>query len=214
MAFFEGKFYMSETELEEKYPVVVTSSLRMSEGRDRIVLINDFEPETSYYMLADPHAEWDRTDHVFFHTFSEEDATAAARTIMCLKEEGTLDPEEGVVLVRRDGEEIYQYAFGEIDWDYLPHQDDIRSLLRGEDYDTRLFFLPLKRHYFKCPICYKRTLLYSGYFHICDECGWEDDGTRGDENSSANDMSPSEYRREYIERKFVEPDYEWRIYNF
>lgn len=42
----------------------------------------------------------------------------------------------------------------------------------------------------KCPVCGSDTL---DNFYICPHCGWEYDGTRGGEYSSANKCTADEY---------------------
>ena len=65
---------------------------------------------------------------------------------------------------------------------------------------------------FECPVCHKRTLQFRGWFKICHECGWEDEGTDDeDAESGANEgYSIRTYRElRYLPKKAKDPHYTW-----
>lgn len=213
MAWFDGTFDFSANRLNKEFPVFVMNDLRLSEDRKRLAIINSFEDGSELFDLSDPHAE-ERVPgkHVFFHTFLGEDAGVAKRVIKeFLSNE---NDDESIVLLKKEPDQLFMYSFGHICTSILYNQEELRSLitetpLAGKD----VFLLPLKMHMFKCPVCGHRTLQYRGYFYICVECGWEDEGTDDEDKESFfgvnGDYTIRKYREEYLQLKSEDPDYSW-----
>ena len=55
----------------------------------------------------------------------------------------------------------------------------------------------------KCPICSQLAFSEQGYYEICENCYWEDDGSNEENEGSfgPNHMSIKEYREEFLKLK-------------
>ena len=204
MAWFDGTFDYSIDELEKEFPAAVTPDLRLSENGERIAIINGFQRGTVEYELSDPKVDEARSDYVFFHVFFGEDAAIAERTVGAFLTNADNDGSDSVVLFRKEADRLFMYSYGLICSDAPAAPEDPRFE------SNEVYYLPLKRYLFKCPVCGHRTLPYQGYYMICGECGWEDEGVDDDdgEPSEANgDCTIRQYREKYLKIKEDDPDY-------
>ena len=219
MAWFDGTTGITAEELEKKYPIAITKELRASEDESRIALINRFPEDSPLYALADPHMELNcRQQSPFYHVFSNDDAEKAREFITRFVAAGHGTNDYEVRLFREDPDEvfeyglfekystnIFEYSYGEICTDLLGGPDALTCLLPAELQDGCAFVLPVKVYRFACPVCGTRSLQHRGMYDICDECGWEDDGT-DDENevpviSPNGFLSIRKYRNKYLRLK-------------
>ena len=214
MTWHDGSAEFGAAELTEEYPVKVTDNLRLTEDGSKLAVINDFPRGTALYELADPKVEEDEEGkRVFCHVFQGEDAVAAERAISAFVSTADLKDGRSILLLRKEPESLFSYAYGHICISLLNDQARLRAFLpeapAGEE---NVFILPLKRFMFRCPVCGQRTLTDRGAFEICDECGWEDEGIDGDDEQSFgpnDDYTIKEYREEYLQLKAENPEYTW-----
>ncbi len=61
--------------------------------------------------------------------------------------------------------------------------EDVRNTPEFKEYEYSLVM---------CPVCGHLTL---DNYYVCDTCGWEYDGSKGNEYSSANGTSAEAYRK-------------------
>ena len=212
MAWFDGTFDYSEEEIKTEFPMLITKNLRQSEDGEKLAIINDFLKGTEEYRLADPKAEeGPRSEYVFFHAFVGKDAVAAKWTIETFLANKAEKDSESITLFRQESERLFSYANGHICHGKMQNQSQLRALFQEIPPTEEVFILPLKRYLHKCPVCRQRTLLYRGYFEICAECDWEDDGT-DDKNERPllahhDELTVKEYREQYMKRKAANPFY-------
>ena len=71
--------------------------------------------------------------------------------------------------------------------------------------------IPLKKQMYCCPVCGAKSLEFRGYFEICRECGWEDDGADDIdiETLPNGDWTIKQYRINYFKNKMKNPLYRW-----
>ncbi len=211
MPWFDGTRDYTDDEIKELFPVAVTENLRFTENGKRMALINDFDEDTELYELSDPHVEIDHEGrHVFCHYFFGKDADSARRGISDFISTADLKDGESVILLRKDPDRLFSYAYGYICTSLLGNPDIDASVPDGEE---NVFILPLKRFMFKCPVCGRRTLPERAMFYICTECGWEDDGSKEDDEGWGGpngEYTVRTYREEYLRLKTENPDYNWR----
>lgn len=86
--------------------------------------------------------------------------------------------------------------------------DNFKSLIKPDNTFTPI---PLKRRMFCCPVCGAETLELRGYFEICRECGWEDDGTDDIDSETLPNGSWTikTQRINYYKNKIKNPKYKW-----
>lgn len=206
MAWLEdGTFGYSKDKLKKEFPIVATPNLRLSKNRKRIAIINDFESGSFEYELADPKIDEELEDYVFFHVFLGEDAAIAKGTIDTFLTNTYNEKSDSIVLFRKEPGRLFMYSYGIICTSFP-------TVLDGPHVEDGVYFLPLKRYLFECPVCGHRTLPHRGEYMICTECGWEDEGIDGDNAKSlgANgDYTIKQYRLEYLKIKEKNPDYSW-----
>lgn len=75
-----------------------------------------------------------------------------------------------------------------------------------ETIDEIYDILPEEECSFHCPVCGEKALQHTGGFEICPFCGWEDDGTVGEDEVSVfganGEYSIRQYREEYKKQLF------------
>ena len=210
MAWYDGTNDYTDEELEELFPVAVTNNLRFTKDGKRMALINDFDKDSEYYELSDPHVEKDwEGKHVFDHFFFGKDAVAANRGISDFISRADLKDGKSVLLLRRDADRLFSYAYGYICTGQMGEDYSGNFVSAGEE---SVYILPLKRFMFRCPVCGHRTLEEPGMFYVCVECGWEDEGNDDEDSESIGcngDYTIREYREEYLRLKAKNPDYKW-----
>ena len=179
MAWFDGTYNWTHEKLEKEYPKVLAKDLRQSANGLRLALINHFEDGDPLLDLTDPKTDEDEYGkHVFYHTFIGHDATAAKDAFTAYFEMGNHLWPDNLVLLRQEGDRLFEYGFGHVCRPLLERQEELQRLLpEGFVREQDVFMLPLKRYMYSCPVCWERTLPYRGDCIICPECGWEDDGT-------------------------------------
>ena len=227
VSWFDGTTGTTAEKIKAQYPIAITEELRASEDESKIALINRFPKETPLNALADPHMELNyRQQSPFYHVFFNDDAEKAREFIARFVAAGHGTNDYEVHLYREDPEEVYEYglfeklrtiifeySYGEICTDMLRDPDALTALLPAELQGGRAFVLPLKVYRFACPVCGTRSLQYRGMCDICDECGWEDDGT--DDEDEVPFISPNgflsirKYRKKYLKLKNKDPNYSW-----
>lgn len=115
--------------------------------------------------------------------------------------------------------DIVDYGEGHICLKDLDNEEIKNNYLPDELKNTETFVLPLKRYAFCCPVCGHRTLGRRGYYEICVECGWEDDGSTTEDDPGMiggflpgpnGDYTLSSYRKEYLKKKEKDPNYSWK----
>lgn len=214
MAWFDGTFDYTAEKLETEYPISVTPNLRQSKDGKRMAIINDFAEGSQPFCLSDPKAEEDdRGEHMFFHVFLGKDAAAAKQAVGHFIAEGYERESESVLLLRKESDRLFSYANGHICRGKAQDQEKLRSLFPAIlPTAEEVFLLPLKRYMHKCPVCGYRTLLWRGYYMICVECGWEDEGLDDEDVESFGvngDNTIRQYREKYFRRKAEDPFYTW-----
>lgn len=212
MPWFDGTFGTTAEKLKAKYPIAITEELRTSEDESAIALINRCSEETPLDALADPHMDLSyRQQTPFYHPFFGDDAEKAREFIARFVAAGHGTNAHEILLVRQDPDRLYEYSYGEICTDLFSHMDELIGLLPAELQDESAFVLPLKVYRFACPVCGTRSLQYRGVNDICDECGWEDEGTDDeDEDTTPNgDYTIRTYREKYLKLKKENPNYSW-----
>ncbi len=214
MAWLDEALDYSEEELKAEFPMTVTKNLRQSEDGKKIAILNDFPEGTQEYRLADPKAEEDdRGKHVFFHAFFGKDAIEAKRMIRSFLTNEADSNSESIMLFREEPNRLFSYAKGYICRKMLQDQNKLRTMFQGKAPAEEVFVLPLKRYMHQCPVCRQRTLLYRGVCEICQECGWEDDGTDNENErpflAHNDELTIKEYREQYLKRKAANPSYAW-----
>lgn len=214
MEWFDGTFDYTEEKLHKEFPLSVTKNLRMSEDRKRLAIVNDFEEGSELLDLSDPYADEPVPGkHVFYHVFVGEDSVA----VKSVMEEFLAKTNEGnperIALFRKEPDRLFMYSFGYICESIVENQEPLRSIIENTPVEgENVFILPLKRYMYKCPVCGKRTLQCRGWFLICPECGWEDEGMddEDEESCGANgDYTIRQYHKKYLKRKAENPDYSW-----
>lgn len=212
MPWFDGTFGTTAKKLKAKYPIVITEELRASEDESAIALINRFSEDTPLDALADPHMDLSYHQQMpFYHPFFGDDAEKAREFISRFVAAGHGINAYEIQLVRQYPDRLYEYSYGEICTTLLPCADELTGLLPEELRNGRVFVLPLKVYRFACPVCGTRSLQYRGVNDICDECGWEDEGTDDeDEDTTPNgDYTIRTYREKYLKLKKENPNYSW-----
>ena len=150
---------------------------------------------------------------MFFHAFFGEDTANARQAIETFLECEAGKDSESITLFREEPDRLFSYANGRICKGRMENQSELRSLFREMPPEQDTFILPLKRYLHQCPVCRQRSLVYRGFCEICEECGWEDDGT-DDENERPymafnDELTIKEYREEYLKLKTENPSYRW-----
>lgn len=202
MAWFDGTFECTESNLKKEFPVEIVNDIRLSEDGKKLAIINRFEDDTPFSELADPHAEREAGDClVFYHVFVGKEAESANRAVDKFLSVSDKNDGERISLIRKEKDNMFMYSYGHISEKLLREQETLRERLA--DYlpkEENVFILPLKRYLFKCPVCGCRTLTYRGCWEICSECHWEDEvGDDEDCHSSANgEYTIRKYRKEYL----------------
>ena len=218
MSWFDGIMYAGAFEetfdkIKKDYPIVITDDLRMSEDRRKIIIIDRFSEDDPLRELSDPRVG-NLNGNKFYHVFVGDGAAKAWAAVAEFLSSGYGFDCEDIRLIRAEPEIIYEYDNGIICADRICEQMSLKELLPEslkERYDV--FVLPMKKYRYPCPVCSKRTLQWRGTFEICDECGWEDDGTT-DENEKTTpngDYTIRTYREKYLKLKRDDPNYSWYI---
>ena len=208
-------FSCSDEEMAVRYPREAAGSLRFSADGSELAVINSLAEDDPLYGISDPGAElgWqEAADRVFYHVIAGTDAEAAATKIDLFRSRPYTGTRSRVKLFRRDGHGLYWYSDGEICGGMLGRQAEMAAEIFGTGHvDGPLFILPLKRYFYACPVCGRRSLVLRGWYDICTECGWEDEGC--DDPDKAQDlngnMSIRAYRAEYEKRKKECPGWTW-----
>ncbi len=215
MSWFNGEYEETKEEFENRYPVKICKGLCFNEDHTKMALINSFPEGNALFVLADPHAEDEDAETVFYHVFMGADASKAADTVKRFVESDAAKEPENFELMREGPEGFFMYAYGHICLPLLDKQDALRKLL-PEDLQEKndVFVLPLKRHLYRCPVCGMRSLLYRGMFEICPQCGWEDEGIDDEDEEPCfcpnGEYTIREYREEvYLPLKKANPGYRW-----
>ena len=215
MTWFDGTFDYTEEKLDKEFPLAVTKNLRFSEDRKRIAIINDFEEGSEFLELSDPHAEIPISrNHIFYHVFVGEDSAAAKSAIEEFLCKTSKDDPERISLFRKEPDSFFMYSYGYIVKSILENQRQLGYVIKSTPTDGKnVFILPLKRYLYRCPVCGRRTLQYRGYYNICVECRWEDEGIDDEDEESygANgDYTIRQYREKYLKSKAEDPYYSSR----
>lgn len=212
MAWWNGTFDKTEKQIEEAFPIKVTQDLRTSKDGSEMVLVNRFPKNDPLYALSDPHLEKaSEKPTVFYHAFFGEDKAKAQEAIFRFIATGHGRTESKIHLLREEEGKIFEYSLGEICVAMTGEQKALAELLPKDMKGTPAFVLPLILFKHPCPVCGHKTLTWRGWYEVCTECGWEDDGT-DDENAETGPNGAHtirSYRRVYLRRKNKDPDYNW-----
>lgn len=211
MAWFDGTFSASMQKVELEYPIKITEDLRATSDKSRIALINGFMGKDPKFELADPHMDEKRYIRTFYHVFIGDDVGCAREFLADFLATGHGTNAKDVDLFRQEQDELFEYSYGVICGDMIDNQESLMQLLPDELKREKAFILPLHVFRYPCPVCGNKTLQWRGMFDICDECGWEDDGTDDeDEETSPNgDYTIQTYRNKYMQLKQDDPMYRW-----
>lgn len=206
---FDGAFPYSTEKLTNEFPVEVSPCLRISGDWKTIALINRTEEGSFLNDISEPDFCGKRP---FFHVSFGAEAEAEKKAISQFLQSAAYLEDAVIKLFREEQGELYMYAHGHIPKKLLKEQRRLREALPADIQAREPFVLPLKVFLHPCPVCRHRTLLYRGYYMICDECGWEDEWVASeDEESGPNgDWTIRTYREDYLKRKADNnPDYHW-----
>lgn len=207
MTWFDGTFGTSMKKVESEYPIKITEDLRATSDKSRIALINGFTEKDPRLELADPHMDGKRNSRIFYHVFIGDDVRLAGKFFVDFLADGHGTNAKEVDLFRQEQDELFEYSYGVICGDMIDNQESLMQLLPDELNREKAFILPLKVFRYPCPVCGIKTLQWRGMFDICDECGWEDDGTDNeDEETTPNgEYTIHTYRNKYVQLKQKDP---------
>ena len=130
MAWFDGTYNWTHEKLEKEYPKVLAKDLRQSANGLRLALINHFEDGDPLLDLTDPKTDEDEYGkHVFYHTFIGHDAAAAKDAFTAYFEMGNHLWPDNLVLLRQEGDRLFEYGFGHVCRPLLERQEELQRLL-------------------------------------------------------------------------------------
>ena len=205
---FDGTFPYSTEKLTNEFPVEISPCLRISEDWKTLALINRTEEGSFLNDISEPDFSGKKP---FFYVSFGAEGEAEKKVIVQFLQSAAYLEDAVIKLFREEQGELYMYAHGHIPKKLLKEQRRLREALPADIQAREPFVLPLKVFLHPCPVCRHRTLLYRGYYMICDECGWEDEcGDNEDEEGAANgDWTIRTYQEEYLKLKAKDPDYNW-----
>ena len=209
MSWFNGTYNWTQEKLKEEYPNKITEDFRQSNYGVKLALINQFGERDPLLELTNPKTDEDEYGRtIFYHTFTGHDVAAAKAAVTDYFEADSHLWPENLVLLRQEGDRVFEYGYGHICRSLLDRQEELQKLL-PEDFDRKqdIFMLPLKRYMYSCPVCWERTLPYRGDYIICPVCDWEDDGTDNIDRPTLpnGDYTIRSYRKMYLQSKKGQP---------
>lgn len=211
MEWFDGTFSTTMEKVEAEYPIKVTEDLRANADKSQIALINRFTKNDFRLDMAAPRMDKKDSNETFYHVFIGDDARYARNFFTAFLASGYGTKAKDVDLFRQESNRLFEYAYGEIPAGQANNQETLESMLPKQMKSDDVYILPLRVFKYPCPVCGNKTLQWRGMFDICDECGWEDDGTDNeDEETSPNGNDTIRtYRMKYMKLKQENPSYKW-----
>ena len=235
---FDGTFEVSRKALNIIFPNKIANNVYSDVvGRRIVVFFNsiDLKNDTKYISVQ-PYDN-KGNDLLIYFPFFNEDAPKVARFIKeqmdvinqhQLSYEEQLDETKKKLGIEEHNCELLKYhTFSETSLAVLLVEESTGTLILVGTYeyvdalsqnydvlcdsDNTYTAIPLRRIKYTCPICGSKSLDFRGYFEICRECGWEDDGHEGldDVTLPNGNWTIKEYRINYFKNKIKNPSYNW-----
>jgi len=154
----------------------IANNLYFNEDKKILYFINDLTKESPLYSLADPKMEVEDPNQVFYNFIFDSNQSDAKEFITEFDKLANTDDTPNVSLYRKDKDSFYWYSYGRIVTHLLNDQESLKSTLPDTVNKDNILIIPLNKYYYKCPVCFYRTLQARDDFNICSECGWEDEG--------------------------------------
>ncbi len=207
MKFFNETHFVSQIDLAARFPKAISRSIRMDEAGESAAILFDedaVQKDARYgsFNLYDKKHE----DLMFYFPFFGEEAFAAKKVFFeatkkkpCGEEPlGEDASDEGFLFLLFGFKNGLSILYATCEPVECIKEADSTSSPVGS-----VFYMPLKRRLYPCPVCGELTLSSRGDYLICPCCHWEDDGMvdPDEDDFGPNGGSIREARSKYFGRK-------------